>query len=290
MSIGRVLKVALFVILLTATSNSALAQVSTAAVNGVVQDPAGASIPNAAVTLSNVATGVEHRSTTNEVGAYAFLNVPPGDYTLSATAKGFKTLKLAQFTLVVNQTARFDLNLEVGEVQSSVTVEAAGAAIQTATAELGAAVNETSVKALPLNGRNFSQLLWLAPGAAPISTGQAKGGGYINPVGTFVQPSINGQLNRSNMYLLDGIINVESFMGTYAVAPIIDAIQEFKVQSHNDQPEFGQILGGTVNVVTKAGTNDLHGALWEYIRNDAFDARNTFLAKVNPFKQHMFGV
>lgn len=267
-----------------------LAQVSTASVIGTVVDPAGAIVPNAAVNLANIATGVDRRSTTNGAGAYAILNVAPGDYVLSASAPGFRTAKLAQFTLVVNQTARFDLKLEVGEMQSSVTVEATTTVIQTATSELGAAVSEASVKALPLNGRNFTQMLWLAPGATPVSTGQNKSGGYLNPVGTFVAPSINGQLSRSNMYLLDGVINQESFMGTYSVAPIVDSIQEFKVQSHNDLPEFGQILGGTVNVVTKSGTNQLHGTVWEYIRNDAFDARNTFLKSVSPFKQNMFGV
>jgi len=290
-SILKLLKVAILMATLTVCfSFSALAQVSTASVNGVVQDPAGAIIPSATVTLANVATGVERQVATNEAGAYAFLNVLPGDYTLSATAKGFRTVKVAKFTLVVNQTARFDMTLQIGEVQSSVTVEAVGMAVQAATAELGAAVTQKNVVELPLNGRNFTQLLWMAPGAAPVSSGQGKGGGYAGPIGTFVQPSVNGQINRSNLYLLDGILNQESFMATYAVPPILDSVQEFKVQSHNDQAEFGQILGGTVNVVTKSGTNELHGSLWEFIRNDAFDARNFFLAKVTPFKQHQFGV
>jgi hypothetical protein len=275
--------------LLALFSGSALAQVSTAAVNGAVQDPVGATIPNASVILANVATGVERRSTTNEAGAYAFLNVPPGDYVLSASAQGFRTAKMAQVTLTVNQTATFDFKLEVGEVQSSVTVEAVGVAVQSSTSELGAAVMEKTVKDLPLNGRNFTQLLWLTPGAGPVSTGQARGGGYSGAIGTFVTPSFNGQLNRSNLYLLDGILNEEGFMGTPATMPILDTIQEFKVQSHNDQAEFGQVLGGTVNVVTKSGTNELHGSLWEFLRNDYLDARNTFLASVTTIRQNMFG-
>jgi hypothetical protein len=280
----------LMAVLLATISIPALAQISTASVSGVVRDPAGAVVPKASVALLNVATGVERRSASNEAGNYVFLNVPPGDYTLSAGAAGFKTVKMSQFTLVVNQTATLDVQLEVGDVQSSVTVEAVGASVQAATSELGAAVTEKNVTDLPLSGRNFTQLLWLTPGAGPVSTAQGKGGGYAGAIGTFVQPSLNGQLNRSNMYLLDGIFDTEAFMGTYCTEPILDTIQEFKVQSHNDQAEFGQILGGTVNVATKSGTNELHGALWEFIRNDAFDARNTFLPSVTAFKQNMFGV
>ena len=234
----------LILALLAVLPGPVLAQISTASVGGAVRDPAGAAVMNASVDLVNVATGVERHTATNEGGNYVFLNVLPGDYTLRAKAEGFKSVQLSQFTLMVNQTARFDFALEVGQVQSSITVEAQGAAVQASTAELGAVVTEKNVVDLPLNGRNFTQLLWLAPGAAPISTGQNKGGGYIGPVGTFVAPSINGQLNRSNLYLLDGILNQESFMGTYSTAPIIDTVQEFKVQSHNDQAEFGQVLGG----------------------------------------------
>ena len=266
------------------------AQVSTASLGGVVRDPAGAIVPNAAITLTNTGTSVDRTAVSNDSGNYAFLNVPPGEYTLTAGAAGFKTVKLSAFTLSVNQTATFDVKLEVGEVQSSVTVEAIGTTVQAATSELGAAVMERSVKELPLNGRNFTQLLWLTPGAGPVSTGQAKSGGYSGAIGTFVEPSFNGQINRSNLYMLDGILNQEGFMGTPATMPILDTIQEFKVQSHNDQAEFGQVLGGTVNVVTKSGTNELHGTLWEFLRNDAFDARSTFLASVTPFKQNMFGV
>jgi outer membrane receptor protein involved in Fe transport len=110
------------------------------------------------------------------------------------------------------------------------------------------------------------------------------------PIGQFVFPSVNGQTNRSNFFLMDGVHNHAVYTGVYAVPPIIDAIQEFKVQSHNDQAEFGGATGGIINVVTKSGTNELHGSAWEYVRNDAFDARDRYLARVTPFKQNMFGV
>lgn len=142
---------------------------------------------------------------------------------------------------------------------------------------------------LPLNGRNFTHLLSLTPGTAPANVSQ-NAGSYAGNAGASASfPSVNGQTNRSNFFLLDGGYDQDAQASAYAVPPIVDAIQEFKVQSHNDEAEFGQALGGIVNVVTKSGTNALHGSVWEYLRNDAFDARNRFLPGVTPFKQNQFG-
>ena len=152
-------------------------------------------------------------------------------------------------------------------------------------------IGSTEVNALPLNGRNFTELLLLSPGVSPVNaTGNAGFGGIGNPVGTVVLPSVNGQNNRSNMYLLDGINNYGSIRDTYAVQPTLDDIEEFKVQSHNDEAQFGQVLGGIVNVVTKSGTNEFHGDAWEYFRNDALDAANYFNPVKTPLKQNQFGV
>lgn len=286
----RRLLAAICLILLLAAPGAVSAQVSTASINGTVRDASGSVVPQATVVLKNVGTGIELRSTTNDAGVYAFLNLLPGDYTLEASQQGFRTARVSQFTLVVNQTATYDFTLEVGSIEQSVTVEAMGAEVQSSTAELGAVVSRQQVVDLPLNGRNFTQLLALTPGVAPISVSQNAGGTFTaSAIGAFYIPSINGQTNRSNFWTLDGINNQESFNSTYAVPPIIDTIQEFKVNSHNDQVEFGGVLGGTVNVVTKSGTNELHGSAWEYLRNDAFDARSTFLPRVTPFRYNMFG-
>jgi len=143
---------------------------------------------------------------------------------------------------------------------------------------------------LPLNGRNFTQLLSLSPGVAPVSVSQNSGGfGNVASGTTFVFPSINGQTNRSNFFMTDGLNNQGAFQSTYAVPPIIDAMSEFKVNAHNDQAEFGGALGGIINVVTKSGTNQLHGSLWEFVRNDAFNARNTFQNSVTVFRQNQYG-
>src|SRR5262245_10388683 len=266
------------------------AQSSTASINGKVRDPSGSIVPGTDVVLTNGQTNVERRTATNEAGIYVFLNVIPGEYRLQASKTGFKTSKQPIFTLSVNQTATFDFNLDVGEITQEVTVEALGAEVQSSTAELGAVVGHEQVQDLPLSGRNFTQLLSLTPGASPVSVSQNSGGwGAVSAGATFSFPSINGQTNRSNFFMLDGINNQGSFLSTYAVAPIIDSIQEFKVQSHNDEAEFGGALGGIVNVVTKSGTNKLSGSLWEYLRNDAFDARNTFFQEKTAFRQNQYG-
>ncbi len=267
------------------------AQSSTASINGTVRDSSGAIIPEVEVILTNTQTNVERRAVSNEVGLYVFLNIIPGDYRLQASKTSFKTSKQSPFTLAVNQTATYDFTLEIGEVTQLVTVEAVGAELQSSTAELGAVVSQQQAVSLPLNGRNFTQMLALTPGVSPVSVAQNAGGFGAQPSSnsTFTFPSINGQNNTHNMYLLDGINNLQPFTATYAVPPIMDTVQEFKVQSHNDQAEFGGVTGGIVNVVTKSGTNEFHGAAWEFLRNDALDARNTFLLKKTPFRQNMFG-
>ena len=178
-------------------------------------------------------------------------------------------------------------------MQSSM-VQANPVALETSTSELGVAVVKEQVNDLPLNGRNFTQLLNLTPGVSTVNVAQnsqASGGIWSNPVGTFSYPSVNGQSNRSNLFLLDGVNDQGSFGSTYAIPPIVDDIQEFKVQSHNDDASFGGVMGGVVNVVTKSGTSQFHGSGWEFIRNKAFDALNPLIQpSLQPnFQQNQFG-
>ncbi len=267
------------------------AQLSSATVTGIVRDSSGSVIPGVKIVLRDVGTTTERTAASNNAGNYVFLSIPPGAYTLEATSAGLQTTKIANLTLEVNQTATADITMQVGAIQQTVTVEAAGELVQSATAELGAAVTSKQVVDLPLNGRNFTQLLALTPGVAPVSVSQNAGGfGNVASGTTFVFPAINGQTNRSNFFMTDGINNQGAFSSTYAVPPIIDALAEFKVNSHNDQAEFGMALGGIINVATKSGTNDLHGSLWEFLRNNAFNARNTFQKSVTVFRQNQFGV
>lgn len=268
----------------------ARAQLSSAAVNGVVRDTTGDVIEGARIDLRETSTGTERSTISNSDGNYTFIDVAPGSYTLEVAKQGFSTAKQSAFALYVNQTATFNFTLAVGSQVQQVTVEAAAAQLDTSTANLGTVINSNSVNSLPLNGRNFTQLLTLTPGSSRADTGQGSSGGNAILIGSFGFPSVNGQMNRSNLFLLDGITDEQFWFSEYAVPPIIDAIEEFKVQSHNDQSQFGGVMGGIVNVVTKSGTNQFHGSAWEFLRNDAFDAYNPLLTSKTPLKQSVYGV
>ncbi|MGA2185713.1 MAG: carboxypeptidase regulatory-like domain-containing protein [Bryobacteraceae bacterium] len=275
------------------TAPVALAQQASATVNGVVSDPSGAAIPNAQLNLTNVNTAVMRSTMANGDGAYAFLNVLPGVYTLQASAPGFGSVTQSEVTLQVDQTATFDFHLKVGETQTSVTVEATAAAVESSTSELGTVVSNQEVVELPLNGRNFTQLLTITPGVVNIHTDQSSGGGAGfagNALGSFSFPSVNGSRVRSNTFLLDGVNNLNTFLSMYNFQPIVDDIQEFKTQGHNDLAEYGGVTGGIVSVVSKSGTNQYHGTLWEFLRNEQMDARGFFEAARVPLRQNQFGV
>jgi hypothetical protein len=267
---------------------------ATAAVNGTVRDSAGAVVTGASVVLHNRDTNLDRTATTNSVGAYVMPDVQPGNYDLKVTESGFGPIIKSGIILDVNQTATYDFALKAGAVNAVIEVQANPVALETSTAELGVAVVKEQVNDLPLNGRNFTQLLNLTPGVSTVNVAQnsqASGGIWSNPVGTFSYPSVNGQSNRSNLFLLDGVNDQGSFGSTYAIPPIVDDIQEFKVQSHNDDASFGGVMGGVVNVVTKSGTSKFHGSGWEFIRNKAFDALNPLIQpSLQPnFQQNQFG-
>ena len=237
------------------TSSKSSAQVSTASVNGTVRDSSQAVIPEATVLLHNLATGVDRTTVSNSVGRYVIVNVMPGQYRLRVTKQGFKS-QVSVVTLVVDQTATLDFTMPVGATTQTVNVEATAVQLQASTAELGTAITHAPVNDLPLNGRNFTQLLTLTPGVSPANVSQNRSGvSRAGVVGAFSFPSVNGQQNRSNFFIVDGVTDYEPTVSTYAVAPIVDDIQEFKVDSHNDQSMFGSVTGGIVNVVTKSGTN-----------------------------------
>ena len=280
-------------------AGSALAQVSTASINGVIRDPQGGVIPGASIVLRSVETSVEHPSVSNGAGNYVILNITPGRYTIQASAKGFNPQKTDEFVLAVDQIATFDFSLKVGSDTTVVAVQATEAQLDVTGATLGTVIETKQVNDLPLDGRNFTSLLSLTPGVVPIMVGQNNGyngsGGFGAAVAIgsdYTFPAINGQTGRSNFFLMDGLYNYGSIESTYAVAPIIDAIQEMKVVSHTDDAEYGTVLGGVVNVVTKSGTNEVHVSAWEYVSNTAFDADNFFLptGTTKPFyHQNQFG-
>ena len=272
-------------------SHRAFAQTVSASISGTVADPSAARIRGARIALRSVDTGVEQTTVTDATGTFSLTSVPPGDYTIRATKEGFDTTETS-VELFVAQTATINLVLRIGSPQSTLTVVANLSSVDSTTSELGTVIATTPVNDLPLNGRNFTQLLTLAPGISPISVAQNSGGGSGwggNALGTFTFPAVNGQRNRSNMFLVDGVTDL-AFLGNYNYAAIIDDIQEFKLQTHSDLAEVGAVAGGIVNVVTKHGTNTFHGSAWDFLRNEQLDARNYFLPSRNPLRQNQFGV
>jgi hypothetical protein len=267
------------------------AQSSFAEINGTLTDQTYAVVPNALLVLRNVDTGIERTTSTGLAGTFSLTDVVPGNYSLRAVKDGFAACEKTGIVLHVNQAATIDFELIVGSSSQTVTVTTNLSSVESTTSELGIVIATGPVNDLPLNGRNFTQLLTLAPGISPISVAQNSGGGSGFAglaIGAFSFPAVNGQRNRSNMFLLDGS-NDLAFLGNYNYPPIIDDIQEFKVQSHNDLAEFGGVAGGIINVATKAGTDGLHGSIWEFLRNEQMDARNFFLPTRNPLRQNQFG-
>src|SRR5580704_6525282 len=273
-----------------------LSQNSSSALTGVVTDQRDAVIAGARVTLRNVDTNVELITVSNGAGDYFFSSVPPARYTLTFATPNFQTETIAAFEVAVAQAVTINATLKVGNVSQSVTVEAAGTQVESSTAQLGTVIGEKAVNDLPLNGRNFTQLLTLTPGVTPISTGQNSSAGNTAVVagGTsgvattnYSFPSINGAGNRSTIYLVDGMNDNHAWYNTYAVPPIVDTIQEFKINSHNDS-QYGGSLGGVVNIVTKAGTNSYHGSAWEFIRSNGFDAL-PYIASPSSYHLNTFG-
>jgi hypothetical protein len=268
-------------------------QISTATINGTVQDASGAVVVGADVTLTNTDTGVKRiiRSAAN--GRFTLAEVPPGNYDLAVKKENFNVAERRGILLGVNQTLTFDETLTAGSVTQTVTVKANKAEVDTSSAANGTVISTKEVQALPLNGRNFTQLLTLTPGAVAVNVDQNANNSpnsFLGTrIGTVTFPAMNGQGNRSNLFVVDGL-NDQGVMGAnYSVAPILDDIQEFKVQSLNDESMFGGVTGGIINVVTKSGTNNFHGTAWEFFRNSGLDARNPFFAKVTERHQNQYG-
>lgn len=267
----------------------AVAQTPNAVVSGTVLDSTGAVVPGAAISITNTATNVVSRSTSNSAGVFTVPNLLPGHYVLAVTKEGFKKVQIPAFELQVNQTLNEKITMPVGSTSESVEVSASsvGAMLQSATTELGTTIDSTQVEELPLNGRSFTQLLTLQPGVSQVDTsqgnsngntgvGSADGGNIGIPNTVVIKPSVNGSGNRSNAWYMDGIINTDDRGGAWSVPPIADSIQEFKVQSHNNDAQYGNVLGSVVNIVTKSGTNEFHGSAWDFARNNIFDARDPF--------------
>ena len=250
------------------------AQVDEGAINGVVQDSSGAAVPNAQVTLLNTDQGLTLQTTTGATGEYFFSPVRIGHYTLTVTASGFSTTTQQNLTVTVGQHLLVPVKLSLGSASQTIQVTAAPPQLQTDEASVGQVINQHAVNSLPLNGRNFTFLAQLVAG---VNTPQADTRGNAAS-GAF---SANGLRPAQNNYLLDGIDNnsnaVDFLNGTnFVILPPLDAIQEFKVQTADFSAELGRSAGAVLNATIKSGTNSIHGAVWEFFRNDKLDAADWF--------------
>ena len=274
------------IILLLVACVSVSAQQITANIRGSVTDPSGAVVQAASVTARQSETGLTRNTRTDSSGNYVLLELPVGHYSLEVIAPGFRKYMREGISLSVNETASVSARLAVGSENERVQVQADASLIQPTVTGLGKVVLQRELLDLPLNGRNFSQLGLLQPGVVPLTAGLAEAGGSLRDGQAY---AVNGQRPESNNFLIDGANNFDGVDGGFVLKPPVDAITEFRILTHNASPEFGNSLGSTTNIVTRSGSNSFHGALWEFLRNDAFDATNYFATTTEPLKQNQFG-
>ena len=261
-----------------------------ASITGTVRDSTGAVLPNAEVAVTDVATGVTLKATTNGGGDYLVAALPASTYNLKITASGFKAFEATGVVLLVGQKARVDAILEVGQITSEISVQGTGVAqVETQSSELSGVVTQKEISQLVLNGRNFTQLVTLVPGVSN-QTGQDEG---VVGVAGNVSYSVNGGRVEYNNWEVDGGDNMDNGSNdTLNVYPNVDAIAEVKVLTSNYGAQYGRNGSATVETVTKSGTRDFHGDLFEFLRNDDFNARNYFSYTpplVPEYKKNDFG-
>jgi hypothetical protein len=279
--------------LISVTAN---AQVTTADLVGTIKDNSGAVVRGVKITLTNDATGVSRSVTTDDDGNYIFTSLQPGRYAITAEASGFRKVERTGVELQVNQRARIDLDLQVGQVGETVQITGAPPLLESQSSVLGSVIQERQVQDLPLNGRNFVQLAILSPGVSGASYGMRgtiMSGTRPDDLRPGTELFVNGNRESSNNYLYDGIDNNDRLTLAIVVRPAVEAIKEFKIQTNLFSAEQGRNPGGQVNVVTKSGGNDIHGAAYEFLRNNALDANNFFSNRAGqkkpPFRQNQFG-
>jgi len=282
------------VLLLLSCFPSARAQVS-ASIKGNVTDPSGAPVPTASVKTKNLETGAIRSSVTDDEGRYLVLSLPVGEYEVRVNKTGFRDAIRSGIHLVVNEEATVDLKLQVGAVKSEVTVAEDAPMVGTTTRDIGGLVGEQAVKELPLNGRSYDLLLLLNPGIVNF-TSQKTGGTGISNSTTANNFSVSGNRPQQNLFLLNGVEYsgaAENNMqpgGTSGLLLGVDAVREFNVQRDSYSAEFGKHPGGQVIIVTQSGSNQLHGSVYEFLRNNALDAPNFFdQGSAPPFQRNQFG-
>jgi len=270
-----------------------LGQLTTADILGTVTDSTGAVVPNATVTLNNLGTNEKRTTQSNNSGDYNFTLLPVGHYSITVKAPGFEASITKDLSVEAGDRARNDVRLQLGSESTVVEVTSSTPLLQADSATVSSTVTAKSVQDLPLNGRNFVQLVALVPGANEgqgngLSSGTRPDDRRTNAAGL----SVNGQDSSLNNWVIDGVDDNERIIGTIGVKPNVEGIQEITVQTNSYAAEAGRTAGGVINIVTRSGTNQFHGSVYEYFRNDIFDARNFFQGTGNKpeLRQNQYGV
>ncbi|HYI93303.1 MAG TPA: TonB-dependent receptor [Bryobacteraceae bacterium] len=286
-------KIAVSSIMLLCLAAISSAQTITGTITGTVTDASGAIVPNVKITATNEGTAVQTTATANNAGIYSLPFLPVGQYTITAEGAGFKKSVLGPFPVEVNQVVRMDVSLVVGAVAETVEVTAVAPPLQTETTQTGQTLSTKRLTDLPLNGRNIVSAMLLIPGAVQTNPGS------VNTASRFSgRAFVNGNREQTNNFLLDGVDVNDSMDNRIGYTPSVDALQEVQVMTGNGSSEFGNSAGAVVNMTLKSGSNDFHGSLFHFFRNDNLDA-NSFFANQNTalpkdkqrrtFQQNMYG-
>jgi hypothetical protein len=271
----------------------ALGQMITGDIIGTVTDPSGAAIPGATVTVTNTGTQLTRKTETNSIGDYSLTLLQTGTYSISIEATGFKVYRLAEMSLSSAQRARVNARLEVGNITETIEVSAAEPLLQTDSSSVSSLLTSESIQEIPLNGRNFIDLVTIQPGVNAGTPGSIQSGSRPDERRQSSSFSANGQLESRNSQMLDGMDNTERYYGLVMVRPGIDGIAEVRVDTNAFSAESGRSGGAVVNLITKSGSNQFHGTLFEFLRNDIFDATeffNSMAGKPKPkYRQNQFG-
>ena len=272
-------------VILVCFSGLMCAQDPTGVLEGRISDPSSAAVKDAQVAVANTSTGFRQAVITSPHGEFRFSNLPVGDYSLTVAAQNFASFSSASIRIDVGRVVNYPVQLQIASSHSEINVEGQTPTVDTSSA-LGNVVSEREATDLPLDGRNLMQLGLLQPGVAPMTAGLSEAGGILRSGQTF---AVNGQRPESNNYLLDGVTNLDSVNGGFALRTPVDAISEFRILSLDAPAEYGGTSGATTSVVTKSGSNSFHGDVYDFLRNNAFDARNFFATTTEPLHLNQFG-
>src|SRR5256712_6207365 len=275
----------LSLLLTMALAVPAWSQVQTGRIVGTVKDPQQATVPRAEVMITSAATGESRTVTTNERGDYVLTPVNPGRYAVTVVGQGFQTAVVTAVDVPVGQSVRVDVELKLGARNETTEVTAAAPLLDTESGSLGHNVTNTQIVNLPLNGRSFYELARLTPGAA----GLPGGGNLVRIRANFISgTAISGVRGSQLTFLIDGVDVTDHHQGGSYIQTSVDALQEFKVQQSAYSAEFSQ-AGGMLNAATKSGSSEVHGGVFEFLRNDAFDATDFFVKPKQNLDRHQFG-